>query len=241
MIARRGIDRPAGVGFAHQRQRVSQLGEERELELPQHRCLLASARKLGQRRLVMGEQVAMRVLAGQELQQQFVEVEAADQRRPADPRQASAPFGPEQCLQLALPRPGQEQRLESLQQAAQFGARPLGAARHQRDPSVLCREGLHDEAGLAIGERVQDEGRLIVAAQRLGACGHGRCAVAAQYPNRVSSASSSAQPPFTRTHTSRNTLPPNRRSMSTRAVEAISFIRSPPAPSRIARWLSRST
>ena len=109
----------------------------------------------------------MRILARKELQQQFVEVEAADERRPADSRQPAAPFGPEQRLQFVLPRPGQQQAAGTLQQAPQFGARAPRAARHHRDPPVIRRDRLHDHARLAVRVGMQHESRLVVAAQRL--------------------------------------------------------------------------
>ncbi len=52
--------------------------------------------------------------------------------------------------------------------------------------------------------------------------------------------SSSAQPAFTRTQTSRNTVPPNSRSMSRRAAVAICLHARAALPSRIARWLAFS-
>ena len=67
---------------------------------------------------------------------------------------------------------------------------------------------------------MQHERRLVVAAQRLGAGEPSQLARAWPLSSRsaLSCASSSAQPRFTRTQTSRNTWPPNRRSMSVRAL-----------------------
>ena len=109
----------------------------------------------------------MRILARQELQQQFVEVEAAQERRSADPRQPAAPFGPEQRLQFVLPRPGQEQRLEPLQQPPQFGAGRRAPRATIATRPYSGRDRLDDHAGFAVREGVQHERRLVVAAQRL--------------------------------------------------------------------------
>ena len=79
------IDRAAGIGLAHERQRVAELGQQQNLEAPQYRRLFAARGEVGQRRLVAGEKARMRILARQELQQQLVQVEAADERRTADP------------------------------------------------------------------------------------------------------------------------------------------------------------
>ena len=172
MVTRGRIDRAAGVGLAHERQRVAQLGEQQNLEAPQHRRLFAARGEVGQRRLVAREKARMRIFPRQELEQELVQVEAADERRAADPREPSPPFRMQQRLQLLLTRPRQEQRLEPLQEPPQFRARAARAARHHRDPAVFGGERLDDHARLAIRKRVQHECRLVVAAQRLGAGGH---------------------------------------------------------------------
>jgi hypothetical protein len=120
--------------------------------------------KTRQRGLVSAKKLRVRVLARQQLQQELVQIETAQQSRARDQRQTAAPLGSEQGPQLAAAGPGQRQRLECLQDSAQFGARPPGAARYQRDPPVVGRQRLDDQAGLAIGIGVQDERPLLVAA-----------------------------------------------------------------------------
>ena len=102
------------------------------------------AARSAKRRLVAREEARVRILARQELQQQLVQIEAAYERRTADSRQPAAPFGAQQRLQFVLPRPRQQQRLESLQQPSQFRARASRAARDHRDAAVFGRDRLDD-------------------------------------------------------------------------------------------------
>ena len=181
MVARSGIDGGAGVGVVRQRQRVAQLRQQPQLEAPQHRALLRGRRRRaqrGQRVVVVAEQRRVGVFARQQLQQQFVQIESAQQRRAARKRQAATPFRLEQRLELAGPRPRQRDRLERLQQAARLGPRPLGAARHHRHATVSGGERLDDQAGFAVRVGVQHERRLVVSPFHGLARGHARLAPA---------------------------------------------------------------
>jgi hypothetical protein len=72
-----------------------------------------------------------------------------------------------QGLEFAAARPGQRQRLERLQDPAQFRAWTLGTPRDQRHPAMPGRQRFDDQTGLAIGIGVQDECLLVVAALAL--------------------------------------------------------------------------
>src|SRR5207249_792618 len=233
IVALRRIDRLPGVHLMRKRQRIPELREQPQLEASQHRRLFRVRSELDERRFVIAKQLRVRILAREELEQELGQVEAAQQGRTADQRQPAAPLGLEKRLELPRTRPRERKRLKGLDRRAQLGSRSSRTARHQRYASVRCRHRLDDDARFAVGIRVQDERRLVVAP--LAWLSH------AQYPSCVSMRSSFAQPGLTRTQTSRNTLPPNKCSMSRRAPVAIAFMRDPPSPSRIARWLAFST
>ena len=159
----RRIDRPSGIGLVRQRQRVTELGQEAYFELAQYRRLRRTGGQPRQCRFVVAKELWVRVFARKELQQQLVQIKAAQQRRPRDQRQTAAPLGSEQRSQLAGAGPGQGQRLECLQDPAQLGARSPRAARDQRDAAVLRGQRLDDQAGLTVGVGVKDERGLLVA------------------------------------------------------------------------------
>ena len=181
----------AGVGIARRAAAHSRARPAAQLEPAQHRRLIAALRQARERGAVVGKKLRMRIFARQHLQQQLVEIEAAEQRRAGDQRQAAAPFGPGQRLDLVGARPRKGQRLERLQDAAQLRTRTFCAARHQRNAAVIRGERLDDEARLAVGMRMQHESRLIVAASAVassdGAMTDARgCSTLDQYPNRFS-------------------------------------------------------
>ena len=146
-----------------ERQRVAQLAQQAQFELPQDRRLRRTCGQAAERILVVAKQPRVRVLARQQLEQQLVQIEAAQQRRPGHQRQATTPLGTNQRLQLAAARPGQRQRLERLQHTAQLGARALRTPRNQRDATVPGGQRFDDQARLAIGEGMEHERLLIVA------------------------------------------------------------------------------
>src|SRR5688500_16179084 len=119
--------------------------------------------------------------------------------------------------------------MEGKQRAAHRRARAAGAAGKDRDAAVAAREGLDDEAGLHVGVGMQYIPRLV-----LNALFH-------SYPSWRRTRASSVQALRTLTQVPRYTLPPKSFSMSLRAALAMRFRRSPPAPSTIGFWLSRST
>src|SRR4029077_3538762 len=125
MVACGRIDRGSGVGVAHERQCIAHRGQQSNLEAPEHESLIVPAGKVRERRFVIAEKLRMRILARQELEQELVQVEPAEERAAAYTRQATPPLGAQQRLEFLLARPGQEQRLEGLQEPPQFGARAL--------------------------------------------------------------------------------------------------------------------
>src|SRR5439155_16764051 len=159
----RRIDGSSGIDLVRQRKSVTQLGQELQLELAQHRRLFGAVRKPRERGFILVEQARVRILAREKLQQQLVQIETAQQRRSADQRQATAPFCPDERLELARTGPGERQRLERLQYAALLGARAARPARDHRYATVGDRERLDDSARLPIRIGVQDERGLIVA------------------------------------------------------------------------------
>ena len=106
----------------------------------------------------------MRILAREELQQQLVQVEAAQQRRAAEQRQPAAPFGLDQRLELAARRPttataaGTPAAAPRISERGRLAPRATSATRPK-----LARERLDDQAGLPIRVRVQHERGLVVA------------------------------------------------------------------------------
>src|SRR5689334_2040492 len=158
-------DRGAGVDIVRKCKAVAELRKEAHLETAQHGSLrgwFRVRRQLAKSRRVLREQSRMRVFARQQLQQQFVQVETAQQRRAARQREAAAPIGLDQRLELPRAGPRQCERLECLQHAAKLRARSLRALRDHRDAPEPLGERLDDEARLLVRIRVQDERRLVV-------------------------------------------------------------------------------
>jgi hypothetical protein len=79
---------------------------------------------------------------------------AAQQHRPPGRLDAA------QAAEFAGLAPGQQQRPERLQQAAQLRLRSARAARNQADAAVVFGEDLQQLAGLAIGAQRQHMRRL---------------------------------------------------------------------------------
>ncbi len=104
----------------------------------------------------------MRIVARHQLDQQFVQVKAAQQCRFLQRQQAAHPFGRDQGAHFRLAAPGQRQGLEGLQHAAQLRQGALGALGHQGDAAVIARKDVDDQAGFLVRIAVQDEGRLVV-------------------------------------------------------------------------------
>jgi len=145
-----------------QRQRIAQFLQQVLLETAQRRGVVALVRQPVQRRAIVVEQLFVRIVARQQVQQQLVQVETAHQRRALQVRLTALPFGAVQRAHLALAEPGQQQRLEVHQHAAQRRPGPARAARHDRQPAVLTAEYVEDQAGLAERIAVQHEGGFVL-------------------------------------------------------------------------------
>ena len=122
----------------------------------------------------------MRVVAGEQLHQQLVEVEAAEERSAAQHRMAAGPVGAAQRVDLArvvarrLAAERDLQPLERQKNAAQLRERALGALGGDGDAALLAREQVEDEARLApvvVVQHVRREG---------GAAGGAACHVSAR-------------------------------------------------------------
>ena len=147
------------------------LAQQHELERPQRRL---------RRRVVAGregrdggavgvEQQGVRVVAGEQLHEQLVQIEAAEERGPAQHRLAACPVGGAQRVHLArvvARRQATERHLQALerqQYAAQLREGALGALRRDRDSALLAREKIENEARLTpvvVMEHVGRERRM---------------------------------------------------------------------------------
>ena len=79
IVPLRRIDWLAGVRLMRKRQRVPELREQPQLEAPQNRRLFRTRSELDERRFVVAKQLRMRILAREELEQELVHVEAAQE------------------------------------------------------------------------------------------------------------------------------------------------------------------
>ena len=113
----------------------------------------------------------------------------------------------------------------------------MRTARHQRHASDRRRERLDDEARLAIWIRVQHERRARRRGDRAAASTPPPSVPKARQLPLVVRPAALHLDPHLEKHACRRTCAPCRR----RACDAIAFIRAPPSPSRIARWLALST
>jgi hypothetical protein len=106
----------------------------------------------------------MRIIAGEELEKQLIQIETADERKAFEGRVAALPFSLMQGAQLGLAGPRQQQRLKGKQHAAQRRSRAARAARDQCHSSHVACEGLYDETGLTEWIAVQHETGLLLLA-----------------------------------------------------------------------------
>ena len=148
-------------------QPVAEIRQHAPLEAAQHRCGAVGRAQRRQRILVAGVRPRMRVVALGQLEHQLVQVEAADQRQTGQLGLAARPLRAAQHAQLGFAGPGQQQRLEGHQRAAQRGARAPRSLRHQADAAAIAREHLHDQAGLLEGIAVQNVAGLGLAQAEL--------------------------------------------------------------------------
>ena len=82
--------------------------------------------------------------AGQQAQQELVEIEAAHQAKPLERAQAGRPFRGNQRAELPGGAPAEAQRMKGQQYASHRRARPASAAREQRHPAESPGERFDD-------------------------------------------------------------------------------------------------
>ena len=150
----------AARGVAIERQRVAGFLQELLLEAPQGDRMLAAIAELVERGAVDFEELFMRVVAREQLQHEFVQIKTAQQAAAFQLRQPALPFRLVQRAQFAFAAPGQQERLECEQHAAQHRSRTARAARNQRDAAVIAGEHLDDQAGFTKWVTMQHEGGL---------------------------------------------------------------------------------
>src|SRR5258708_20616531 len=117
-IALRRIDRAAGYAMALERHGVPELLEQSSLEGTQRRGRAAMGRELPERFPVSRKQGFVRVFAGQQPQQELVEIEPAHERLALEEGLSAHPLGARERPQLALAEPGQGERLKREQHPA---------------------------------------------------------------------------------------------------------------------------
>ncbi|MNR06169.1 hypothetical protein D3C85_1222320 [compost metagenome] len=105
---------------------------------------------------VVIEYTGQRVFGGQQANQQFIEIEAAEQRLTIEPGGNTRSFHPPDILQLATPTKLHFQRHERPRQRPRLAPR---TAQHRPQPP-LWREEVHQRAVFAVGAGVQDVGGL---------------------------------------------------------------------------------
>ena len=102
-------------------------------------------------------------MAREQLQQQLVQVEAADETVRRERGDGAVELRGGQLAGFAFAAPGNQQPVEGLQDRSQSGARLARAARaagEHRDATVVAREQFEDPAGVAIGSMMQHVSRL---------------------------------------------------------------------------------
>ena len=107
------------------------------------------------------EQGRVRIVPGQQAQQQFVEVITRHQRLAGRHHMATHPLGALERADFGIAAVSQLQRLQRQQHGTKIGTRPLGAFRHQRDAAVVAREHFQDQARLAPVVAMQHIGRFV--------------------------------------------------------------------------------
>ena len=141
-------------------ERITQFLQQVLFETPQHGGRLGLACERGNRILIDAEQHVVRILPGEELQQQFVQVEPAHQSQPLQLRNSPLPFCFMQRAQFGFAGPGQQQRLKRHHQTSQDGFRPACAASDQPHASEIPGKSFHNQAGFPKRVGVQYERRL---------------------------------------------------------------------------------
>jgi hypothetical protein len=99
----------------------------------------------------------MGVVPAQQAQQQLVEVEAAVERRADQPGGLGSALEGMQLAQLATSTPAHQQLAERLEWRATTS--PPRTARDDADASLVKRQQLDQQAGLAVGASMQHERR----------------------------------------------------------------------------------
>ncbi len=190
-VAPLGAHRPVRRRLGAEVGQQADLAQQHELERAQRRLRrgLVAVAERGDRAGVGVEERRVRVVAGEQLHQQLVQVEAAEERRAGQHRMAAGPVGGAQRVHLARVVAGRLaaerdlQALERQQHAAQLRERPLGALGGDGDPALLAREQVEDEARLAPVVVVQhvrrQRGAAAGAARHVSAGARGRAPPAA--------------------------------------------------------------
>src|SRR5437879_8394766 len=111
-IALRRVDRATARAVALERHCVAELLEQGSLEGTQRRGRAAVRREASERFPVSGKQGVMGVFAGQEAQQELVEIEPAHERFALKQGLSADPLGACERPQLASAEPGQCERLK---------------------------------------------------------------------------------------------------------------------------------
>src|SRR5256885_3450336 len=174
-VALRRVDRATARAVALERHGVPELLEQRSLERTQRRGRAAVRREASERFPVSGKQGVMGVFAGQETQQELVEIEPAHERFAVKQRLSADPLGACERPQFASAEPGQGKRLKGEQDPAPRRGRAACSPPHHRYPPECAGKRLQQQARLAIGVAMQDEG---FAAFLSGALSHSPCVTA---------------------------------------------------------------
>ena len=93
------------TAFAFQHRRVASIGQQREFKTAQRGGRVVLRGKLCQGFAIGGKETGVRVFAGGELQNQFIEVVAAQQRLAAKPGQTALPEGLREGFEFACAVP----------------------------------------------------------------------------------------------------------------------------------------
>src|SRR5439155_13794840 len=157
-IALRRVDRATARAVALERHGVTELLEQGSLERTQRRGRIVVRDESSERLPVPRKQGVVGVFAGQEAQQELVEVEPAHERFAVKQGLSADPLGASERPQFALAEPGQGERLKGEQYPAQGRARAARSPCNHRHPSECAGKRFEQQARFAVGIAVQYEG-----------------------------------------------------------------------------------
>ena len=135
---------------------VAKVVEQAPFESAQQRFQRTAFSEGQQGGSVVIEDRRVRVFGGQQANQQFIEVKAAEQRIAIQPGRGANAFQAADVFQLALAAKLHVQRHERPRQ----GTRLAPCAAQDCAQSALGREEVHQRTGFAVGAAVQDVGGL---------------------------------------------------------------------------------